>query len=258
MKNQFIKTVSCVLVFVLTALMLSSCGVIDYFNSMLNDGELQNTNSGTTDGIDGNHSYHYLFPEGYTGGFRHQPGENIEYWWVETYEECLEAIELLKSHGSTFANDILLTYDGDLFDCKYCFMIMGVGATTEEIEWGDNPFDRYANNVYLNCYAFFDDVSIDELNYSLVSNYDTYLIVGESGYNLIGEITTENISISEWMKIENNSLKKHRLYKTVYYNDQEIMSILTQFYVNDGSNIEPGMTDECLKAIVESSKIINI
>ena len=156
MKKQIIKTVSVVLVFVLSVLALSSCGVVDYINGLFE------SNSQHIDddkgGINGNHSYHYLFPEGYTGGFNHQPGENVEYWWVETYEECLEAIELLKSHGSTFANDILLTYDGDLFDCKYRFMITGVGATTEKIEWGDNPFDRYANNVYLNCYAFFDEV----------------------------------------------------------------------------------------------------
>lgn len=205
---------------------------------------------------------HDLYPKGYTGGFHHQPGANIEYWWVETYEECLEAIELLKSHGSTFRDDTILTYDGDLFDCKYCFKITGatgIGAT-EKIEWGDNPFDRRAIDVYLTCYAFFDDVTIDELNHSYVNRYEAYLINSEKAHSIFfDEITAENITIYEWTKKDYdfpNEYDRYQFRKMIYYGDQIIISMGTMFYVKEGTEHELGMTDECIKELITSGKII--
>ena len=37
MKNQIIKTISCVLVFVLTMLALSSCSVVEYIDGIINN-----------------------------------------------------------------------------------------------------------------------------------------------------------------------------------------------------------------------------
>ena len=66
-----------------------------------------------------------VFPEGYTGGFmKHiDDGSGIEFYWVETYDELVEAMNLFRSHGSTFAESAIFTYEGDLFDTKYCICL---------------------------------------------------------------------------------------------------------------------------------------
>ena len=125
-------------------------------------------------GINGNHPNWNFYPEGYTAGFPSRINKNapmVEYWWVETYDECLEAITLLLSHGSTFEKSAIFTYDGELFDTKYCFEITLENALTEPIKFGDNPFDRRAGGVKITSYAFFDEVTIEEINHNDVKNY---------------------------------------------------------------------------------------
>ena len=124
------------------------------------------------DKTDIGHTDDAFYPEGYTCGFPYfirQPGSELEFWWVETYDECLSAINLLKSHGSTFAPNAIFSYEGDLFDTKYCFIF---NQPKDSIKFGENPFDRWAGNVEIKTYAFFEDVSIDELVYSYISQYD--------------------------------------------------------------------------------------
>ena len=112
------------------------------------------------------------YPEGYTGGFSYHLDAypQTEYHWVETYDEAMAAVELLESHGSTFVKSPIFSYDGDLFDTKYCFVIESNNA--EFVQFGDDPFDRRAENVRVHCYGFFEDVTIDEIVYSFVKDYD--------------------------------------------------------------------------------------
>ena len=116
-----------------------------------------------------NGSFFNYFPEGYTGGFGIEPGNPSACYWVETYEECQAAIDLLKSHGSTFSETAIFTYEGYLFDTKYCFFIDRNKA--DYIPYGDNPFDRKAEEVKVVSYAFCEDVTIDELIYSYITLY---------------------------------------------------------------------------------------
>lgn len=114
--------------------------------------------SSDNSGKNGNHTEWNFYPNGYTAGFPSRINKNaprIEFWWVETYEECQEAIELLKSHDSTFDKTAIFTYDGELFDTKYCFEISLENNLTVPIEFGDNPFDRRAGGVKITSYAFF-------------------------------------------------------------------------------------------------------
>lgn len=136
----------------------------------------------------GPHPKDTYFPEGYTGGFGISHGDtNAAYYWVETYEECVEAIELLKSHGSTIKMTALFSYEGELFDTKYCF---DIGRKhSDPIEYGENPFDRWAEEVYITSYAFYDDVTIDELIYSYCSRYNVYIFSSNPEFN---EIYAEN------------------------------------------------------------------
>ncbi|MBR3876052.1 MAG: hypothetical protein IKJ25_04665 [Clostridia bacterium] len=147
MKKTIIKTISVLLTFVLLMLALSSCDLI--FGSK------------------------YDLPEGYTGGFPGTGGfgaPEIEYCWVETYDECLAAIEKLESHGSEINKALIFCYEGELFDTKYCFTFNREKA--DKIVFGEDPFDRYAENVHVHAYAFLKDVEIDELIFSDVNNYD--------------------------------------------------------------------------------------
>ena len=116
----------------------------------------------------------YALPEGYTGGFASQT-ENfgapvMEYYWVETYDECLSAIAKLESHGSKIDKSLIFSYEGDLFDTKYCFSF--VREKSDKIVFGEDPFDRYTEKVSVKAWAFFKDVKIDDLIYSDVKNYD--------------------------------------------------------------------------------------
>ena len=155
MKKHLIKFISVVLIFILSAFTLSSCGL--YFSTSI-----------------------FKYPKGYTGGFgsRH-PMSSVEYAWVETYEEVEEAIELLSSHGSNFYKSAFFNYEGDLFDTKYCFKFLG---KKDNIKYGEDPFDRYAEEVYIYSYAFFEDVTIEELVYSSISRYDVLYFYPHSDF----------------------------------------------------------------------------
>ncbi len=181
MKKILINNISMCLVIVLLIVSLSSCQYLSFLPGNEN--------------INGNHNDWTFYPEGYTGGFSHQPGCDVEYWWVETYEECVAAIELLKSHDSTFAESVIFTYEGDLFDTKYCFEIPHYVILTEEIEFGENPFDRRGGGILVCSYAFFDDVTIEEINYSYVSRYRYYLplVSGTREIN-VPDLTTIQLS----------------------------------------------------------------
>ncbi len=149
---KFIKSGIAILILI-SMLVLSSCDI--YYRYSIKNGP---------------HPKDTYFPEGYTGGFGISHGDtDAAYYWVETYEECVEAIELLKSYGSTFITSSIFSYEGDLFDTKYCFSIGR--EHSDEIEYGENPFDRWAEDVYIRSYAFYDDVTIDELIYSYTSRY---------------------------------------------------------------------------------------
>ena len=236
MKKTIIKTISIALVFVLTLLTIVSCDLGWYG--------------------DNNH----IFPDGYTCGFGLQPGAQNEYWWVETYEECLDAIDLLKSHGSTFSDDIVLACDENLFDIKYCFVIIGDGRHGEWIKFGDNPFDRWAYDIRINTYAFFDDVTIDELVYSYVGRYETYRVGFESAYKMLYDDNqpVKDLHMSDWAKVYKDGSSTY--VRKVLFGEQAVMAITTMFSVSDEEmeTREFKMTDECINYIINSAKIIEL
>ena len=142
MKRVTLKTISVILVLVLSTLIFTSCGIIISSQKR---------------------------PEGYTGGLGITYGSPVEYYWVETYDEVLEAIEELKSYGSTFQNSSFFSYEGELFDTKYCFIFAGKKHSTKK---GKKLSERWAEDVEIRSYGFFEDVSIPELEYSHIEDYD--------------------------------------------------------------------------------------
>lgn len=183
------------------------------------------------------------YPEGYTGGFYHlDDRSDNERWWIETYDELVDAMDLLKSHGSTFQKMIISDYEGELFDVKYCIHISRISEGTERIKYGDNPFDRKAVGVIVQLYAFFDEVTIDEINYGYVSNYDTMKITSFS-HSIIESDTVPSFEPSHWKRHDNS--KGYSL-----YDDTHNFILQVQRNKKDNSDIE--IPDEALDAVVES------
>ena len=120
-----------------------------------------------------------IVPKGYTGGMTGDTHFHEEYgvYWLETYEEVLEAVELLKSHGSTIQRSIAFNCEGELLDSKYCFIYPRSKA--EPLEEGKNFFDRKMDGVEFSWYAFCDkDVAIDDFLYyqCVIWDYDVIYI----------------------------------------------------------------------------------
>ena len=117
----------------------------------------------------------------YTGGISSDRHFHLEYgvYWLETYEEVLEAVELLKSHGSTIERSIGFNCEGELLDVKWCFMYKWSKA--EPLEDGKNFFDRRIDDGEFIWYGFFDDVSIDDFLYDRDVTYYDYLHVSYMG-----------------------------------------------------------------------------
>ena len=247
MEKTMLKIISAILIFVFYTIAFSSCSFIkDDIDNLLDDNDFDNLYDDDFVCEDWN-----FYPEGYTCGFGLQPGSTLEYWWIETYDECINAIKLLESHGSTFSDHITFSYEGGLFDTKYCFIL---GGKKDEISFGDNPFDRYAEGVIIQTYAFFEEVSIDEINYSYISNYEAYIYgIGTVYMNGYENITIDDLVIGDWVR-------QYRKYsKKAYYNDSIAFFVKTCFYVKDISSIENSkMTNEVLTEIIKSGTMIKI
>lgn len=224
------KKTSCKLISIILTLVLSTLALTGCYNS--------------DEPIGGNHKKWNFYPEGYTAGFpdfMKQVGPRVEYWWVETYEECLAAIELLKSHDSTFAKTAIFTYEGNLFDTKYLFTIDRDNRFTEDIKFGDNPFDRHARNVEIKSYAFFDEVTIDEINYGDLSDYRAYTVENRLWNYSEKPNLTDNIE-SKWSKTKYGSY--------VYYVYDEIDIMLT--FGSFGFAENPQKAKMCIQAALNT------
>lgn len=109
-----------------------------------------------------------IYPKGFTGGIGIERGSGRQVAWVETSDDLYTSANLLKNHDSTFIGGYIF-YSEELFDVKYCFVF---DHGYDKIKYDDSHFDRWAEDVEIRSYGFFDDVSIDDLNYSMVDDYD--------------------------------------------------------------------------------------
>ena len=197
MKN-FKKRILSIILLVSVMLSFASCQYIDIITNSKNESSDVNVHSDTPHSCPGCQRTE----DGYTGGLSHFQDFHDEYglYWLETYEEVLSAIELLKSHGSTIKRSIAFNYDTDLFDIKYCFMYKRSEA--ESLEEGKSFFDRKIDGGEFRWFAFYDDVEIDDFIYfKYVSYYNIMEIdyYGDSGIDRDFEKVenTENLSF-DW------------------------------------------------------------
>ena len=193
---------------------------------------------------------------GHTGGFTGEP-LTYEYRWLETYDECVEAIDRMKVHGSTFYETMLVSYEGDLFDMKYCIKVKD--SDIKEVmhpyeifsfKFGARNFDWRAENVEIMCFAFFEDVTIDEIlsstnrkNQSKVWNFKAYKIIPNADYAKNNNFSYEGITINSLEFLE------EREYYTVYNYTLDNTSVLK---IKFNSNRNEALGDSELQAILGS------
>ena len=233
MKKLVKKTVGVLLILLMLFSALTGCGTANE----------QGENEGACGG-----SNNTFFPEGYTGGFPDlisEPEGGVELWWVETYEECLSAIDLLKSHGSTFVETAIFSADGENFDTKFCFVITHGNRYTEKIKFGDNPFDRLAFDVRIITCAFFDDVTIDEINYGDIHDYTVFVFNPQD----IQRIADSKTAQYEWQIDSFN-----RNVCCVCFNDGMPWFNIVNIYDEQSEGMI--MSGECVNEILNSVKII--
>ena len=110
--------------------------------------------------------------DGYTGGFtrRQSYHDKYEMYWLETYDEVLEAVELLKSHGSTIKCSLGFNCEGEVLDIKFCFLFEKSKA--EPLQEGKNFFDRKIDDGEFGWFGFYEYISIDDLLYEEIYTLD--------------------------------------------------------------------------------------
>lgn len=198
----------------------------------------------------------YAMPEGYTGGFKHYYGQTkMEYYWVETYDECIAAIEKLESHGSKINKSLILSEEREGMDVKYCFQFTAFG--TDSIVFGEDPFDRYSGNVTVDSFIFYEDVEIDELVYSYVTdyNYAEVAYISTQPYlemlNKYPDATNEDFEV-KYIRMEyfDESGRGVEIRMVIYYKDCYIYE--TWYYEGEVS----GISEEDIRSVVKSVVLV--
>ena len=189
------KTIKILISTMLCIAMLLSFASCNYINGIINPQSNTNSGNNTTNKKD------RIVPEGYTGGLEYDLCFHEVYavYWLETYDEVLEAVELLKSHGSTIKRSIAFDCEGELLDVKFCFLYPRSKA--QKLEEGKNFFDRKIDNGEFKWFAFFEDVTIDELLYSSVERYDVLdisYIINQAIYRDFVDISDTDEITLDW------------------------------------------------------------
>ena len=139
-------------------------------------------------------------PEGYTGGVMYDDHyhEVYEIKWVETYEEMMDAVALLKSHGSTIYDTTVFNCEEDGLDFKFRFTSRRDKAPA--LQDGENYFDRCIEGVSITQYIFLEDVTIEELEYSMWEGYEAMCVHKSSLYDKPDDLpAVENIEFVRWI-----------------------------------------------------------
>ena len=198
-------------------------------------------------------------PEGYTGGVdpnleSHHSGEVK---WLETYDELLSAVALLKSHGTEFYGTRFERLDLMFFNCeeygidiKFCISFERHSA--EKLKEGQDFFDRTIPRVHIVSYVFFEDVSIEKLEYSMVHNYNS-LVLDQNPSIYRKQIDPENINIRQEVidpQVDSNYIQRY----TFCHGEDRILNLKYQFHAEKGQN--SALTEEQLEILKESFTII--
>ena len=91
---------------------------------------------------------------------------NLEYYWVETFDEAMEIIDALKSYGNEIPRRVISCYENEVVDAKYLFIVDKTDTPKQKKgeEWYQRKFGAIKDIAY---YGFLDKVSLED-----ASTYD--------------------------------------------------------------------------------------
>ena len=116
--------------------------------------------------------------DGYTGGgvlFNPTQRLTTEVHWVETYEEFIEIINVLKEYETDIPDVFLSSYENDAVDAKYCFYF---SKSSHKIKKGQEWYERKLSELEILYVGFLDRISIEELEYSSYSKHKSIVFRG--------------------------------------------------------------------------------
>ena len=211
--KKTVKLISALLVFMISIMSLISCGGISPYNN---------------------------------GFYKTNP--SYQYYWNEDYAGCIDNIERIKSHGSSFVEAIPVDYKGDLFDMKYC-IFTDLNKTDKEAGYFVRHFDKKIEDVSVMCYVFLEDVKLRDLKRSyFMEEYKAYRIIIDVDYaknhdfNYDG-LTADMLECTESYETEDKQI----MYKyTLKENNELVLSIGTFKFRNEK------LSDEVIQAILDS------
>ena len=162
------KILISIMLIVSVALSIASCEAVGYILS-----RFDRTNSrGPRDWYEG-----CPVPEGYTGGISgdYRFHESYEIKWLETYEEMVDAVTRLRAHGTEIHPIALFDCEDYGFDLKFCIVFK---RPKEQLSEGQGYFDRKLDGVEISTYVFFENITIEDLEY-----YDVCVLKCAQIYN---------------------------------------------------------------------------
>ena len=256
MKKTMRMLVSAVLCLVML-LSMTSCDLVSELISGFLEDEGQPDNGSDREYVNGGHTHSKQYPDGYTAGDGGDPCmfELYGFYWLETYDEVLEAIELLESHGSQIESRFGLTCDGEPYDIKWCFGFKWkyvdefdeTKTFYEHLAEGMSFFDRRIDGGYFTCYILRKDVTIEELNYSYLSLYDSFCLKTEDASV---EIEDPELLAIDWWGRDEYGIDPYWEYD-VMYADRKIATIqFKDMYTQDF------LTDEDFEIFLDSLVLI--
>ncbi len=207
--RKIVKAFLCFTICFSVLLSLLSCGLFDR----------------NQDGIE--HEWHEgcIVPEGYTGGVITNRNYHMTYEnkWLETYDEFIDAVTLLNSNGSKLPQIPIFNCEEYGIDIKFRFSFQRNLA--EELKEGQGYFDRKIDHVSITFYAFFEDVSIEKLEYSLVELYDA-VYISRNGFADL-DVKTDSLDGVEDIDVSINKLTDRIAYSFSYNEKKQIILLST-------------------------------
>ena len=213
------KLLSLALIYSMLISFLTGCSIFGNTNGndFAEETEKDTTNEPNSVNGFGYSSIAHLVPKGYTGGFAETPSMHLEfgYYWLETYEEVLDAIELLTSHGSTVKQTLGFNCDGDLLDVKWCFKYSRSEA--EPLEEGKSFFDRRIDYGEFAWYGFYEELEIEKIYFDNVRRYGYFEIwyVDPFDYQVPDIQNTDDLSF-DWFGRYDYGITDHPLDGSYY------------------------------------------
>lgn len=176
MKKIF-KTAICLLICLSMILSMTSCewrNAIDSFNARAKAfyGKIRNVDSTPT------HVWHEgcVLPNGYTGGAYSSRRTHFRaaFIWFETVDELNAALDLTRAHGTEIPQTPYFDCEEYGIDIKFLVTfprrLVCDGRDMRE----QTSMDQKINYLKITAHVFFEDVSIEELEYSYYNSYDGF------------------------------------------------------------------------------------